>query len=97
VIGSYAGIQTGQNKFEENVVDATIASTEEWGTKDFTGNSAAGAMQSLSKLAYSSAYFCSYGVTYAAVFLANTLPSENAVMRGFADGARAAKDALEAK
>jgi hypothetical protein len=55
------------------------------------------AMRSLSKLSYTSAYVCSYGVTYAAVFLANALPSENALMRGFADGARAAKDALETK
>lgn len=55
------------------------------------------AMQSLSKLSYTSAYVCAYGVTYAAVFLANALPSDNAIMRGFADGARAAKDALETK
>jgi hypothetical protein len=48
-------------------------------------------------LSYTSAYVCSYGVAYAAVFLANALPAENALMRGFADGARAAKDALEAK
>ncbi len=55
------------------------------------------AMRSLSKLGYTSAYVASYGVTYAAVFIASALPTENAVMRGFADGARAAKDALEAK
>ncbi len=54
-------------------------------------------LQSLSKLSYTSAYVCSYGVTYAAVFIANALPSENAVMRGFSDGARAAIDALETK
>ena len=46
------------------------------------------AMRSLSNLSYASAYICSCGVTYAAVFLANALPSENEVMRGFADGAR---------
>lgn len=55
------------------------------------------AMRSLSKLSYTSAYVCSYGVTYAAVFIANALPTENAVMRGFSDGARAAIDALETK
>ncbi len=55
------------------------------------------AMRSISKLSYTSAYICSYGVTYAAVFLANALPSENAVMRGFTDGAHAAMDALETK
>jgi phage tail tape-measure protein len=55
------------------------------------------ALRSLSKLTYTSAYVASYGVTYAAVFLANALPAENAFSRGVADGARAAKDALEVK
>jgi len=55
------------------------------------------AMKSLSKFSYTSAYVASYGVTYAAVFLANAIPSDNAIVRGFSDGARAALEALETK
>jgi hypothetical protein len=78
-------------------MNSADVSAGESGAKDFTADSAGSAVQSLVKLAYGGAYFCSYGVTYAAVFIANALPTDNAVMRGFADGARAAMDALETK
>jgi hypothetical protein len=82
---------------KEKAMDASVASAEELGMKDSSKNSEANRTRSLAKLAYTSAYACSYGVTYAAVFLANALPSDNAMMRGFSDGARAAIDALETK
>jgi hypothetical protein len=41
-----------------------------------------------------SAYVVSYGVVYAAVFIAQALPQENALMHGLRDGAIAARDAL---
>ncbi|MGO9435015.1 MAG: hypothetical protein ACLPH3_06015 [Terracidiphilus sp.] len=78
-------------------MEAVVGNAEELGTKESTKNSAADAMRSLSRLAYTTAYVCSYGVTYAGVFIANALPSENAIMRGFSEGARAAIDALETK
>jgi hypothetical protein len=78
--------------------DAAAAATDHAAkVKEAVGVAGPAAMRSLSRLGYTSAYVASYGVTYAAVFLANALPTENAVMRGFADGARAAKDALETK
>ncbi len=51
-------------------------------------------MRSASRLAYTSAYFMAYAVVYPAVFVAQALPQENAVMKGFRDGGRAATDAL---
>jgi hypothetical protein len=78
--------------------DAAATATEHANkVKEAMGTAGPAAVRSLSKLGYTSAYVCSYGVTYAAVFIANALPTENAVMRGFSDGARAAMDALETK
>lgn len=51
-------------------------------------------MRSASRLAYTSAYFMAYAVVYPAVFIAQAMPQENAVMKGFRDGGRAATDAL---
>ncbi|MGO9435016.1 MAG: hypothetical protein ACLPH3_06010 [Terracidiphilus sp.] len=86
------------NSVADAMRDAAATATEHAAKmKEAVSVAGPAAMRSLTKLGYSSAYVCSYGVTYAAVFLANALPSENAVMRGFADGARAAKDALETK
>jgi hypothetical protein len=78
--------------------DAAATATEHANKmKEAIGTAGPAAMRSLSKFGYTSAYVCSYGLTYAAVFVANALPSDNAVMRGFSDGARAAMDALETK
>jgi hypothetical protein len=38
---------------------------------------------------------CSYGVVYAAVFIAQSLPQENPIMQGFRDGGREAADQLD--
>ena len=54
-------------------------------------------MQGLSRLAYSGSYWLSYGVVYAAVFVAHSLPQDNPVMHGLRDGASAAIDALKSE
>lgn len=55
-------------------------------------------MRSASRFTYTSCYMVSYGVVYATVFLAKTIPQDNPVVEGFIDGARAAIDAVnEAK
>jgi len=41
---------------------------------------------------HDTAYSISYGVVYAAVFLIELLPEENAIRRGFVDGAKSALD-----
>lgn len=53
------------------------------------------AMRSLTSLAYSTGYVCSYGVTYASVFVTRMLPQNNAFMRGCKAGTQAALDELD--
>jgi hypothetical protein len=55
------------------------------------------AVRGVSRVAYNGSYWLSYGVVYATVFVAHSLPQENPVMHGFRDGARAAVDALESE
>ena len=43
---------------------------------------------------YTGSYALAYGVVYAAVFIAQSLPQDNPVMHGFHDGGRAAMDEL---
>jgi hypothetical protein len=51
-------------------------------------------LQSISRMIYSGSYALAYGAVYATVFVAHSLPQENAVMNGFRDGGRAAMDEL---
>jgi hypothetical protein len=52
-------------------------------------------LQAISRMIYSGSYAIAYGVVYAAVFVAQSLPQENSVMHGFRDGGRAAMDELD--
>jgi hypothetical protein len=90
--------QSTMNSVADAMRDAAATATDHAAkVKEAVSVAGPAALRSLSKLSYTSAYVCSYGVTYAAVFIANALPSDNAMMRGFSDGARAAIDALETK
>jgi hypothetical protein len=51
-------------------------------------------LQTISRMIYSGSYALAYGVVYAAVFVAQSLPHENPVMHGFRDGGGAAMDEL---
>jgi hypothetical protein len=51
-------------------------------------------LQTLSQMMYSGSYALAYGVVYAAVFVAQSLPQDNSVMHGFRDGGGAAMDEL---
>jgi hypothetical protein len=51
-------------------------------------------LQTMSRMIYSGSYALAYGVVYATVFVAQSLPQENPVMHGFRDGGRAAMDEL---
>ena len=62
--------------------------------KNAIGEAGPRAIKSLSSLAYSTGYVCSYGVTYASVFVTRMLPAENSFMRGCKAGTRAALDEL---
>jgi hypothetical protein len=46
----------------------------------------------LSRLVYNSCYAISYGVVFPTVFVARSLPANNAAVHGFVDGAHAAVD-----
>ena len=46
----------------------------------------------LSRAVYTMSYSLSYGCVFPVVFVAKSLPSDNAVMHGLVDGARAAND-----
>jgi hypothetical protein len=49
----------------------------------------------LSRFVYTSSYTLSYGVVFPAVLIARSIPSNNAIVHGFVDGARAATDMVD--
>lgn len=49
----------------------------------------------LSRFAYTTSYALSYGVVFPTVLLAKSIPTNNAVVHGMVDGARAAADMVE--
>jgi hypothetical protein len=54
------------------------------------------ASQSISRMVYTASYILAFGIVYTAVFVAQSLPQENPVMRGFRVGGQAAMDKLSA-
>ena len=75
--------------------DAASTATEHAAqVKQSAGEIGSGALESMSRMTYTGSYFLAYGITYAAVFIAQSLPQENPVMQGFRDGGRAAVDEL---
>jgi ABC-type phosphate/phosphonate transport system substrate-binding protein len=54
------------------------------------------ALESISRMVYTGSYVLAYGLVYATVFVARSLPQDNPIMRGFRDGGRAAMGELEA-
>lgn len=79
--------------------DAVNAATEDAArAKEKLRNVSGDVTRSASRFTYTSCYMISYGVVYATVFLAKSIPHDNPVVEGFVDGARAAIDAVnEAK
>ena len=79
--------------------DAVHAATEDaTRAKEKLRNAGPEVMRSASRFTYTSCYMVSYGIVYATVFLAKSIPQDNPVVEGFIDGGRAAIDAVnEAK
>lgn len=48
-----------------------------------------------SKFAYNACYAISYGIVFPSIFLARSVPKDNALVHGLVDGARAAVDMVE--
>jgi hypothetical protein len=77
-----------------NAMDAAVKAAKE-GAEDARTTAvdalpAAGQM--LSRLVYNTCYAVSYGVVFPTVFVARSLPVNNAAVHGFIDGAHAAVD-----
>jgi hypothetical protein len=62
--------------------------------KQTAGEIGSSALHNVSRMTYTGSYILAYGVVYAAVFIAQSLPQENPIMHGFRDGGRAAMDEL---
>jgi hypothetical protein len=74
---------------------AATASEHAAQVKQTAGEVGSNALHSLSRMTYTGSYILAYGVVYAAVFIAQSLPQENPIMHGFRDGGRAAMDELD--
>ena len=74
---------------------AATASQHAAKVKESTSEAGASALDSISRMIYTGSYVLAYGAVYATVFVAQSLPQENPVMRGFRDGGRAAMEELE--
>ena len=73
---------------------ATTASEHAVKVKESASEMGAPALESISRMLYTGSYVMAYGIVYAAVFAARSLPQENPIMRGFQNGGRAALDEL---
>ena len=54
------------------------------------------ALETVSQIFYTSSYVLAYGIVYATVFVAQSLPQENPIIRGLRDGGQVAVDELDA-
>ena len=54
------------------------------------------ALETISRMVYTGSYVLAYGIVYPTVFVAQALPQENPIMRGFRDGGKAAVEELDA-
>ena len=63
--------------------------------KTAAGKALPAAGRFLSRFVYTTSYTISYGVVFPAVLIATSVPSDNAIVHGFVDGARAASDMVD--
>ncbi|MBU1190109.1 MAG: hypothetical protein KKA36_02265 [Gammaproteobacteria bacterium] len=97
-------IQEDLKEAAEDVRDETVAAAE--GIADALRQGASDAAKSadhllpkvgnlVSKAIYSTCYYGSYGVVFAALTVARILPKDSTVIHGLEDGADAARQAIE--
>ena len=75
---------------------AATASVHAAMVKESASEAGTTALESISRMVYTGSYVLAYGLVYATVFAARSLPQDNPIMRGFRDGGRAAMGELEA-
>jgi hypothetical protein len=73
---------------------ATTASEHAAKVRQSASEAGPRALDTISRMVYTGSYVLAYGVVYATVFIAQSLPQENPVMNGFRDGGQAAMDEL---
>jgi|SRR5436190_1729033 len=62
--------------------------------QDMASETGYSVLETTSRMLYTGSYALAYGVVYATVFIAQSLPQNNPVMHGFRDGGQAAMDEL---
>jgi hypothetical protein len=94
VVGGTAGTdEAAMHSIAAAMRDAAASASEHAATERQRANEAGPkALEEISRMVYTGSYVLAYGVVYAAVFVAQSLPQENPVMRGLRDGGRAAID-----
>jgi hypothetical protein len=58
-------------------------------------NAIPAATRFVARLVYTTSYTVTYGVVFSSMMVAKSLPADNAIIRGFADGAHAAVEKVE--
>jgi hypothetical protein len=85
-LGSASGaLELASNAARDGAADARDAAIRTWNATS----------QIACRLVYSTCYAVSYGVVFPAVFLAHSIPRNNAVVRGLVDGAQGAIHKVE--
>jgi hypothetical protein len=95
---SVAGIGSSDPlKAASNVLDTAVQAARD-GAADARAaveNALPAASRFLSRFIYTTSYTFSYGVVFPAVLIARAIPSDNALIHGLVDGARAAVDTVD--
>jgi hypothetical protein len=94
VVGGASGAdEAAMHSIAEAMRDAAATASEHAAMARQSVNDAGPkALEAISHMVYTGSYVFAYGVVYAAVFVAQSLPQENPVIRGLRDGGRAAVD-----
>src|SRR5262249_6393759 len=94
---SAAAAESDPLKAVADAMDAAVAAATEGAAK--AGETATGlapaAGQAISTAVYRTSYAISYGVVFPALLLARAIPTNNALVHGIVDGARAAIDTVK--
>jgi hypothetical protein len=80
-----------------DALDTAVKAAKEGATdaKATAGKALPAAGRFLSRFVYTTSYTFSYGVVFPAIMIAKSIPTNNAAVHGFVDGARAASDMVD--
>jgi hypothetical protein len=80
-----------------DAMDAAVEAAKDgaWRARATIGDFVPAAGRLVSRVVYRASYAVSFGVVFPAVLFASAIPTENAVVHGLIDGARAARVAVQ--